>query len=489
MDSALALEEFSPTAAPLTSTRRGGPLSMLVAIAVGLVIMIIGFLAVAQVDPMEAGTAETTSFVLSVLASLPLLIWAFSAAPRTWMRIAIVAWLPLKAVLLVTAPAEDIALTTSDWSAFHDTGVLFSNYWAQGGSWILSGEILYLNGVEYLATTYLFGIPYLVFGQFGYVVVPWLGFIQLVCAVLAFDMLKRLKTDDMIAGLGMIYVLFCPAWLALTNQLYRDILLLLGLIIFLRGLIVLRRSFRLMPLLSVVVGVLMMAALREQYVPYLIAFTGLALAIGRIKAGIVVLLIPVLLISNAFFNNWFSSNEFGIGGGGILGRTELHVAETGTIAETASGSLVETYAPLTWYTLPVAIPFRIIISLVAPFPWTNTDVTLTEQTGRSVVYAGLHIGQALLHIALLVIAISVALRFRKEYPAIGREGLLSALFGAGLLLAAAVSWVGFNRNSVPAFLFFFPFYSAAGRYWSKTGAFVLALSVVVGLHVVYFVIR
>jgi len=402
------------------------------------------------------------------------------------LRLLILGWLPIKLLLLYLAPPEIVAIRTGDWQPFHTWGVLFSDYWRHGGDWFPSSELIQEYSMKYPGAIHLFGIPYFIFGQYGYVVIPWLGFIQLLTAAMAYNLFIEAEFEQRVAAYAMLYILYCPAWLSLTNQLFRDIFLMLGLVVFMYGVIQLINKKLINGLLTTSIGFILTILLREQYVLVLAIFSLVIFVFvqrSRLSSVVIMLLVAVVgySIVQAVFHPGRDST--------IIERTLANFEISSQVGEVGTSSYATEFANLSGFLLPVAIPFRFLVGIVAPFPWTNMDVTLAKQCGESWLYAGLHILQALFHLSLAFMLLTFLQKGRDKMVLIGERGLIILCFGLFIGLAAALSYVGYYRNILPAFLFFLPVLFVVHGKWRLQSMIIFSSFLISCLHIAYYVFR
>lgn len=437
-------------------------------------------------EASSADAAVSMSFLTSSVSCLPLIVWAKRAVPSAHLGLLILGWIPMKLLFLWLAPSEEIAMGTGDWEPFHIYGMLFSEYWRAGGDWFPPHEIIQQYSMKYPGAVHLFGIPYLIFGQYGYVVIPWLGFIQLITASIAFNLFMEAGLGRRLAVYAMLYLLYCPAWLALTNMLFRDILLMLGLVVFIYGILQVTNKKWLGGLVAVGAGFILVILLREQYFLLLAGFSLVALVMGRGGRWISCLAVAIAAIGGYYFLETLIHPEMG---GTIIERMQFNFEESSAVEVGAAESFVSHYGPLVWYLLPIAIPFRFLVAIVAPFPWTNMDPTLAQQAGESWLYAGFHILQALIHLSLGLMLLTFFESWRDKLARVGNGGLLVLVFGLSLALASTLSYVGYSRNVLLAFLFFLPVVNVAQGHWEFRNMFMFSVVLLIGLHIAYYGLR
>jgi hypothetical protein len=432
----------------------------------------------------DASQATLASFAIAAAAGIPMLCFAYFSLPQRWMRWAVLAWLPLKAVLLWGAPPVSVFLSSGDNPAWHRWAVGVAHFWRAGGNWIPSTAFLNSISMPYPGAVHLFGLPYLVFGDRPYVVVPWLGFIQLATACCMPLVAARAKLPPRVGGLMLLYLLFCPAWLSLTNQLFRDPLLAFGLVLTAIGVLDLKRGRLAAGLAVAAVGIVVVLSLREQYVLFFLVFGLFAIFVGRVKLVKLIPLLLVLLLAGSMFVTRFRPDA--VASRYVLGRSSTY---TGEFQDVRHGSFVGMFARVTPYSLPVAVPFRLLAALVAPFPWANSQVSLSDQTGHWWVYAVLHVSQALLHLAMVIcILVAIlhpgALLFRTD-----SEVFLLLIYGVGLILAGALAMVGFGRYVLLGFPFLLPAVYLCAQRWRFREAVAMSAVFVWILHIAYYSVR
>lgn len=429
--------------------------------------------------------AVLRSASLAAVCTLPLVFWAYRATNLAWVRALVLLWLPLKALLLWSAPPEMLALGTGDWLPLHELGVRFANYWLNGGHWLISRELATVYSSKYLGAPYLFGVPYVVFGPYGYVVVPWLGFLQALAAILAFALAELISARRPVAVASLTYVLYCPSWLVLTNQLFREMALMVGLILFLLGILETWRGGLMKGFLLAVLGTVLTLAMREQYLVLLLGFLLLSMSLGGSRPRVV---LGVLLAVGAMY--WLYTTQFASGSLMSASRSAMsHLEKSAVIQQTNGDSYLQRFAQLSWYLLPVAVPLRVIAALVAPFPWTNVEVPLAAQCNASWTYATGHMLQAVLHLGMLLTALKSLVPLRGWLAEERRPQLLSSLFGFSLILSGAVSWLAFHRNILPGFLFLLPLTATRHGGWTTWASTGVAFWSIALLHTAYYLFR
>jgi len=340
--------------------------------------------------------------------------------------------------------------------------------------------------MKYPGAIHLFGIPYFIFGQYGYAVIPWLGFIQLLTAAVAFNLFMEADFGRRIAAYAMLYILYCPAWLSLTNQLFRDILLMFGLVIFMYGVLQAINKKWMTGLLAIGAGFILTILLREQYFLLLTSFSVVILVFGRGVRFRSALIVAVVAMVGYYIVQTVVRPEMA---GSIIERTRVSFEESSQVGGGETGSYVDRFGHLSGALLPIAIPFRFLVAIVAPFPWTNMNVTLAQQSGESWLYAGLHVLQAQFHLSLALMLLTFFQRGRDKMVHIGKGGLLILCFGLFLGLTSVFSWTGFNRNVLPAFLFFLPVLSVAHGQWRFSNMVVLSSLLIISIHIAYYIFR
>ena len=432
--------------------------------------------------PAQQQASVAASFLISSLVSIPFLAWCYRTVDSPLIKLALLAWLPFRALLLWTAPAENIAFTTGDWEVLHGVSVDIARYWAQGGSVIPDSQFLTDYSVKYPGIILLFGVPYLVFGFNGYVIVPWLAFVQVLTGIAAYRLVAATGKSKGYSEAALAYMLFCPAWLALTNQLFRDILLVFALIIFASGLLRLRQQVTSAGLATIACGVILTILLRSQYLFILVGFAIIALGIGRFRPlRVLGFALTITVVVGYLQLGYFAEDKQ------PLEFTQSQVGETVNVYGGEESSLVARFGDITPATAAFSIPFRTLVGIVAPFPWWNSESSLSDRTGKWWVYALFHIVQAFIHLALLI-CVLVALFNRRLRQLLTTNEKLSITFGLILTMAGALAYVGFNRNLLPAFPFLLPGAFAVGR-----PAFIrfvgVSVAITAALHLGYSLLR
>lgn len=431
-----------------------------------------------HVSELPQTEAVFASWLSAQLACLPLILWLVQKAPNPNIKLAVIAWPLVRAALLYFGPDTEALLKIGDSMQFHEWGLFCSNHWSFGGSWVIPDQLLVAQGMKYIGVPYSFGALYAIFGPFPTVTIPWLAASQCLAAAIVLRLVEAIHETSYFEAL---YILYCPAWLFYSSALYRDTILLVGIVLFpLAALRITARRYA-SGLLAAIVASGIILAMRQQYFIVLAAFACIVLALGakrRFKTTV------VLLVATLGVTTWVSRRQ--IHDGVFMETLQRNVLLPNEISlSSGTRSFVERYGQLTPAMLPIAVPLRIVTAIVSPFPWINAEPPLVEQYGTW-LNVGFHFSQAIFHIGIIVLLI---VRWRRVRLALSRERKILLIWGLLILLSGSLTWAAFNRYVVPSFVFFLPALRV-GAHTPRFKPIVLLGSVtVVALHALYYLLR
>lgn len=469
--------------------------SILIAIIISAAILIAGLILVYKIygdSQLKERSAVTISYLTATVSIFPLLVLSLRLSHSRIVKFFILAWWPLKGLFLALAPPEWIAISGGDWIGFHQYGVWVSTYWNESGDFFIPIDLLQAYGTKYPIAAYFYGIPFFVFGNYSYTVIPWQGYLQLITALLAWQLMKSASLNEKASTFALIFMLYDPLWLTITNVFSRDIFIMLGLLVFMLGVLWLIDGLYIKAITASFLGLFVTAFSRDQYLSVLICYiVGLFIVakskryddLSKKKLFKAILIILAIIFTISSFSSLYFKDL-----GNIIDRTLWHYSRSSGIIDTGSGSLLEKYGQLKGYLLPIAIPVRIIAATVAPFPWEWENVKKFEY--ESNLYVVFHYVQSILH---TMIAIFVFKRIWHNYrykQFRSFKSLLLLCLGGALTMAMTLSWTGFNRYLLPAWVFFTPYVIDEGATAIKwVISFFWALFFVGMLHGVYYLLR
>jgi hypothetical protein len=380
-------------------------------------------------------------------------------------------------------------LAYSDHLAFHEMAVRFVDYWRQHGFGLIPKDVLIASSINYPAAAYFFGSLYWSLGRYLGPTIPWLSLVQLLCAVIAVRVISISSRDGPAARVALHLMLWSPAIWLFTLLVHRDPLIILAWLVVALGAMLILHARVLAGTVMAIGATVVLANLRAEYL-YLVFgwLTIVAVLSARnssTKEPVVKVALLVVVAACSAFVAW------AIWGGG----TYLYVAKydlAAGVAEQAGRFLTGGhgrgfYAAVlslgAAFLIPVVIPFKLLVGLLAPFPWRfGTFELAVTQPFYSL--------ESILRISLVLFMVGTVLRIGRRQRAWSLESKLLLTLGVLLAITAALGAKSEVRYLTPALPFLTPFFAEFAvrlKYWAMgcAGA-TMAIGV---LHFLYAALR
>lgn len=483
----------------LVSIRKSERHRLLFAVGLTSSIVLTAIVFLSTQGSASANVSESALFLrsasLATLAWVPACLQCFSLQRGILERVVCFLWWPLKIIFVwyfyfdVWGPDEYLKYA-GDNIAFHKMGYDVATYWDRHGVGLIAREKLRVMSINYPAAAYIYGAIYFCFGKVPAVALPWLALSQCWSAILAQMTFLSAGLKQQYAKVVFYYLLFSPVIWYLTIVIYRDIFIILSLLLlafvtirFLRY-----KEFVLFSL-GLPLSLILIANLRAEYLLLVLAwivFTTLYMQFSNRATSLVartgLISVGLLSIGLLVWAVWGEGRGFYVS----KWKGALDVASTaGNYLEAGSAGAgfyakIHALGPAFF---PIVMPFKLLISLTAPFPWDfSSRYRAIEQVWFS--------AESLLRLALLFLMLTGIRAVRKNGITRTREVMVLIALGGALILSALLGPQGEARYITPGVIFIAPLYSVRA---SSAGAWIPAIFFAVSfiglMHVVYAGLR
>lgn len=378
-------------------------------------------------------------------------------------------------------------LAYSDHLAFHNWAIFFSNYWKSTGVFFIPMDVLRSQTINYPVSAYLFGGIYYLFGHYPSVILPWLSAVQFIVAYIALLVFSYSDLPVRYSKFVFYFILWSPIFWIVTLLIHRDIFLLFGiLIIFLGYILVVGRKSFLTGIFFVLFGSFFVLNLRAEMLFSVALFFVYAVISNILNTKKIIFKILIsflfILIVFLFYNVIYGNLSFLYVPKYDLNANIFLLLDKYLSKLQNAGKIYGIIMSLGGiFLVPIVLPFKFLVGLLAPFPWNFSSFQL-------IVTQPFYSLESILRVSIFIMVLYNFFICKSSYK-FSTFGHHLRMFGFFLLLPALFGPKGEARYMLPSIPFLILMANDhVFKFKNWIIVFFISLFVIFSLHILYYTI-